>query len=347
MMLSAASGFDIRFIRRQIAKYGLDPVAQGSHAIKWGGVTLTIETYGWGRVFHAGDKGHDLSLTWLEVGEKAPTLPGWARVVRAFVDRPECLGHRAADHVCDGGKNPDTSEEERACAWRDRCIVAQRIAGKPENVASVLEQFTDDDLARKVEEGKPKRKKSDPEAARARKKKSAATYEDSVAMVIGFVDRVMELGGWTLQTNRFRASAGQFFLRPYERTGRNNYMTLFVRERDPAQNQIPGAGRMPSIVMLYPHSSDRRFSMQIRSAQVDWIRSVMPNHLQVRLGTYDQTHGKIVSVNRITMEDFEEVAQGLFQVIQERRFDSQGSFPAIGTTAPRIWHQWSIFGGKR
>jgi len=347
-MLSAAPGFDIPFIRRQIGKYGLDPVAQGSRGVKADGVSLTIEAYGWGRVFHAADKGSELSLTWLEITDrKAPTLPGWARVIRAYVDRPECLGHRAADHVCDGGKNPETGDEERPCAWRARCMLVQKIAGNEGAVASVLEQFTDEDLARKIEEASPRRNKSDPKAAAARKKKSAKTYDDSVALTLAFVDRVIELGEWTLATTRFRCSAGQFFLRHYQRTGRNNYMALFRRERDPAQNQIPGAGRMPSIVMLYPHSSDTRFSIQIRSAQVDWIRAVMPTHLQVRLGTYDHDHGHIVSVNRITMEDFEGVAAGLQQVIQERRFDSQGAFPAIGTNAPRAWTQWSVLRGKR
>jgi len=357
-MLSTVAGFDIQFVQRQIAKYGLDPVAQRSHAIKVDGVNLTVERYVWGWVFHAADKGNDLSLTWLETDNAAPRLPGWARKARAFATRPQCLGHHEADRECDGGTDPETGEEERACAWRDRCMIVKRIAGKPESVESVLEQFTDEDLARKVEETKTRRRKQSPEVIRTRKARSVANYTSSVVMVNAFVARVMELGGWTLSPTRFRASAGQFFLRHYVGSGkaRNDYMALFRRYRETTEElqaqglkkpMVPGAGRMVSIVMLYPHSRNVRFSIQIRSEQEAFIRAVMPSHLQVRLGTYDKEHGRIVSVNRVTEADIEEVASGLVQVIQERKYDSVGAFPAIGTNAPRPWTQWSVLRGKR
>jgi hypothetical protein len=346
-MISTADRFDAEMVRQYIARHGLDPVVEDEpNAVKVGTVRVTIERYGWGRVFFAEDRGNALALTWVERGDKAPTLPPWARRVRALIDRPECLGYHESDHVCDGGENPDTGAPERPCAWRDRCLLIQRIAGKPESVAGVLAQFTDEDLARKIEEANPPKrtKPIDPARAKERERRSAATYTDSVSMVRGMVDRVMEIGGWTLARSRWRASAGQFFLRQYARGDRADYLVLFRRI---ATDDGDGRARMPSIVLMYPHRSAIRASLQIRTGQLEFVREVMPPELTPSLGRYDETHGAIVSVNRILSEHVEDVAHGLFRIIQERKFDAPGAWPAIGDGPPRAWTQWSVLRGKR
>lgn len=129
-MISAKSTFDVEMVRAFFEKHGLDPKpSKEPTAIKLAdGSRLTVETYGWGRVFFAEFRSRGLGVTWVEY-KTAPALPPWAAELRRRVDVPECFGWWRPEPECDGNRR-----KVPPCSYRGTCIVLQRRALKKKRV---------------------------------------------------------------------------------------------------------------------------------------------------------------------------------------------------------------------
>lgn len=328
-MISTSSEFDAAGVRRYIQRHGLDPVPHGEpiQAVSRNGATLTVETYGWGRVFFAEWRGYGQALTWLEhEGKEAPALPAWASELRALVDRPECLGHHAADHICDGGLDPDTGRMERPCRWRGVCQHVQKLAQQASNVPAVLQSYTDAELWEAVGPSPATLEAMQlgrRQAARQRKADAPGNLQSGTELVHELVRLACEKGGWQLCDQRWRSTVGQFFLVEYPRTDRDSASYILFRRR------LRGTGHRDitteqSICRILTQTSAPRITVQLRTGAYDLVRQAAPSCKITE--TYD-THveRKIATFRSVGEDELEEVAQAMVQVVEGGHLTSWGN----------------------
>lgn len=335
-MVSAARAFDRDLVRGIIEEEGLDPVPSTNEPriVIREGVSLTVEEYGWGRVFYAEWKSRNVGCTWVErADEDSPDLPPWVVRVRAFVDRPGCLGHHEPDHVCDGGKNPETGEREPACRWRDVCRYVQTVAVSPENVPKALEA-NDDDLFARAAMMFPARRTTP-------KEKPAIVVvdprKDAKELVEAIARRVCELGGWEFNPARWRATVGQFFLVEHDRiaSDRGPVMVLFRRRPQSLTGELRrDSTTEQSIARFFPHVNRPDCTVQIRTGEIELVRERVRDgspHLAVSMAraevTYTSGGGErpLATVRNVAREDVDVVATAIRDVIVGGFLDSWGA----------------------
>lgn len=319
-MLSMKETFDVEMVREFMARYGLDPVPrrrEEPEAIVLDGTRLTTEVYGWGRVFFAENKARSLTLTWTERTGESVDLPGWVSEIRALVDRPSCLGHYEKDDPeCDETRT-ESGERVRACAWRGRCRSVLKRVSDPEKISAFLAINSDGDLARYAEEDRWDRRRSGKESD-AQTERKTKNYESSVELVHALVAFVMDQGGWKLSRLRSNCPPGGFFLQEYERKKEGPYFVLFHTQiaREGQRGFLtPGRMGMQSIVRITPSRARIAIKIDIRTDDVDLVRSVAPE-VPANLTKYDKVHA--VTLKRVTEEYLEVVASAIVEVVRRR-----------------------------
>ena len=176
------------------------------HPIRKDGVVLIIEEMKLGRGYCAQQSMGGLKATWLETkgGQVVGEKPDWALPAYNLSVRPDCLGfYEPGDHICDGGLNPETKEEEPPCAWRDRCKRIKRLASSddPDDVYKMRMKMSDGDLARSV---RPAKKDLPPEE----EIDSRAAGREVFDLLCS---SIREIGGFNYVPRAHRASEGSIY----------------------------------------------------------------------------------------------------------------------------------------
>jgi hypothetical protein len=350
-VISVSRVFDKRLVKKYIDANGLDPVPfEEPHSVALEGVQLTVETYSWGRACYAEWPSRNVAVTWLEHGDR-PGLPEWAEKIRKLIDRPVCLGLHVADHTCDGGRNPETGERERACTWKGVCLYVQAmVKGDETAIPGMLAQYTVDELwersgAKAEPEAVRRPTKAETRARAATKAERRAQLEErrtenleaGRALARRIVDRLMELGDWELSEKRWRTTIGQFCLGEYPRKDRPPTIVLYRRRprswsgalkfRDHTTEQ--------AICRFIPQFSAPYVTVQIKTNALDLVREACPSF---RVGTATKVKGDeladLVTVNAVDEEGVNEVADAIYQAIASDRLLSWGK-GAVDPDHPR------------
>lgn len=324
-MISTARVFDRELVREFVADHGVDPVPKASEprSIAREGIQLVVEDYDWGRVCFAEWKARDVGLTWIE-RDGRPVLPAWAEGIRAILDRPTCLGYHEEDHVCDGGKNPETGEREPACRWRRACMYAQTLAKTPARIPHVLAHTSDDDLwdrgAAMFPDGRGAQSEETIEKAVATiRRKNAENLATSRQVVDAIVARFCELGGWVLAPSRFRSTVGQFFVVEHSRaaSSRNELVVLFRRRPRSWEGEVlKDSTTEQSIARLFPHSVKPTCTVQIRTAALELVREACPKLAVNRASAGSYEERQLVTVRGVTADRVDAVALAMVRVVQ-------------------------------
>src|SRR4029077_19707512 len=137
MSLMTPKDMDSAFVAKCIAEHKLNPIPKtGFHAdpLYWQETERwkrVVERYEWGAAIFCSDRTRGAHATIVAVGSvdleagkvgrvggMQDIQPGWYKEMamelrdlkrnNGKLQIPPCLGFRAPDHICDGGKNPDT-----------------------------------------------------------------------------------------------------------------------------------------------------------------------------------------------------------------------------------------------
>lgn len=359
-MISVSRTFDRALLRRYIDANALDPVPfEEPRAFAHGGIQLTIESYSWGAACFAEWPSRDVAVTWLEHGDR-PELPEWAENVRRLAERPTCLGLHEADHICDGGRNPETRQRDPACRWKGVCLYVQAMAKTSDAIPGVLAKYTTEELWERAgargepeKERRPTKAETRQRAATAAERKAerearaVENVEAGRVLARRIVDRLMELGGWELSERRWRTTIGQFCLQEYPRKDRAPLLVLFRRRPRSWSGALGHHDNTTeqAICRFLPHHSAPYVTVQIRTAALDLVREACPSSRVSRAtrATGDEL-AQIVSVSSVDEDGAPEVADAIHQVIASELLLSWG-YGAVDPDHPRP-RQFGRFGRR-
>jgi hypothetical protein len=329
-VISVARTFDRGLVKRYIDANALDPVPfMDPEVLSFGGIQLTVEPYTWGRACFAEWPSRDVAVRWLEKGDR-PELPEWAEKIRMLADRPQCLGLHQSDHICDGGRNPETGQREPACRWKGVCLYVQAMAKTEAAIPGVLAQYTNDQLWERAGNPDPPKERRLTRSEQRQQARTAAERKAELearrvenlgvgrSLVRRIIDRLMELGGWTLSEKRWRTTIGQFCFEEYPRKDRGPLIVLYRRRPRSWSGALGHHDNTTEqgICRFLPHTSSPVVTLQIRTAALDIVRQACPSFrcgLAYKRGGDELT--QLVTVNSVDDEGINEAAEAIYQVI--------------------------------
>lgn len=268
MMLMSNKDMDTAFVAAAIREHNLEPTPEtGFHAKpeywqeneRWKRV---VETYAWGAVVFIADRQRGSAATLIGIGKhvdleqgRVSTQGGWVDFPPSWYKEmamdlhsmkrattlaiPSCLGFRVPDHICDGGKEPNSNRMEPACAWRDRCIALQTHAQvsnrlqedlikskSPEQIIQLTTRLMERSGAQPASPVKPKTqpKQKLPESNATQTPENASGVHAIVASV---ASEVAAATGLKVSPDLSKGAAGPTDLFLVDRTERSDYISIY------------------------------------------------------------------------------------------------------------------------